>query len=134
MGQRAPWTEQEDAILRQHFGRVSPAEMRRLLGGRTAHAIYYRVQTLRAAGLMGHLRPRKKTADDERNRTKRASKQARAVEAKHGPAHLPGEPVITEHTRIVRVPAPPDKRFAVDEPPPIVNASHCREWARRLAP
>ena len=48
-----------------------------------------------------------------------------------GPAHMDGEPVITEHTRIVRQDFPDDARFAVREAPRVVDSAQCRPWARR---
>lgn len=46
-----------------------------------------------------------------------------------GPAHMPGDPVITESTRIVRAPTPQDKRFAPDRHVRVVDSRECRPWA-----
>lgn len=148
MGRGAAWTEQDDAILLQHFGKVGRAEMRRLLGGRTTHAIYDRVKKLRDAGRIGHVKPQRRPGKPptlfKPPRTGRKRAQvlethrevnihehlfAPATVTTRGPAHLPGEPVITERTRIVRVPAPVDKRYATDEAQPVVDATQCRAWA-----
>ena len=46
-----------------------------------------------------------------------------------GPAHLPGEPVITSQTRVTIAPAPTDPRYAVTSVRRHVRADECRAWA-----
>ena len=50
----------------------------------------------------------------------------------NGPASLPGEPVITPRTRIVRVGAPEDTRFKPERMVRVVDPNECRPWAREV--
>ena len=68
--------------------------------------------------------------------TGRAAKAAQSacpppvrISPARGPAHLPGEPVITSQTRVTIAPAPTDPRYAVTSVRRHVRADECRAWA-----
>jgi hypothetical protein len=144
MARGAPWTEHDDDVLRERFGVASPADLRRLLPGRSQSAIYERVRKLRQAGRMDRAPIRRRGAEpslepraDKRGQRRRdtqrqASPAAVRVPEKRGPAHLPGEPVITEHTRIVRIAAPVDERYAAERRLRVIDAQQCRPWAKEV--
>jgi hypothetical protein len=50
-----------------------------------------------------------------------------------GPAHLPGDLVITPQTKVTICPAPPDSRYAVLRVRRHVRAAECRPWAEQAA-
>lgn len=145
MSRGPAWTEREDALICEHFGRIRPHELLQMLPGRTMEAIYDRCKKLRAAGMLQRVRRPAQASRGKACRIKplqpppatrrrhdaqmqQAFSQA-TVDMHRGPAHLPGEPVITEHTRIVRVAAPVDQRFAPEGKLRVVDASECRPWA-----
>ena len=49
-----------------------------------------------------------------------------------GPAHMPGDPVITPKTRIVVAPPFTDRRFEVEQVGRHVDPTQCRPWAREV--
>jgi len=64
---------------------------------------------------------------------KRANDQAfqpPRVGPPRGPAHQPGDPIITARTRVVRVGASVDARYAPERRVRVVDAAECRDWAK----
>lgn len=116
------------AVHKHSMHRVRGAEGRWLYFAQREHALRYAERT----GLAYDERPPRVRAPLERQprRGTGAALQPPTVLPVCGPAHLPGEPVITEHTRIVRAAAPVDARYAPDRRERVVDAAQCRDWAK----
>lgn len=122
MSRGPAWTEREDALICEHFGRIPPAELLQMLPGRSRTALYDHCKKLRAAGVLQRVR--------RHDAQMQQAFSPATVDMHRGPAHLPGEPVITERTRIVRVGTPVDTRYAPERRVRIVDPDQCRPWAR----
>jgi hypothetical protein len=98
---RPDWTDEEDAYLRQHYPTVSAAAIGDALG-RNKAGVRCRAETLRIRAVSrqpSKLKPPPPPKAERHPAILKPCIPARPMAGK-GPAHLPGEPVVTSRTKV----------------------------------